>query len=117
MSFAIRTIRRVSAAASMRSIGVASFHLSRRHHDATVDAASLELVDELTAEADMHDQVRAKLCKALGYAVQEADPPRALDYLRRALSLNDRVGVKKDIDRLSKLIEATGRPGDGTEGT
>ena len=83
----------------------------------TFDAASLELVDELTADADMHDQVRAKLCKALGYAVQEADPPRALDYLRRALSLNDRVGVKKDIDRLSKLIEASGRQGDGTEGT
>ncbi|WP_175962738.1 phage terminase small subunit [Burkholderia pyrrocinia] len=83
----------------------------------TFDATSLELVDKLTADTDMHDQVRAKLCKALGYAVQETDPPRALDYLRRALSLNDRVGVKKDIDRLSKLIEATGRPGDGAEGT
>jgi hypothetical protein len=82
----------------------------------TFDAASLELVDELTADADMHDQVRAKLYKALGYAVQEVDPPRALDYLRRALSLNDRVGVKKDIDRLSKLIEAAGRPGDGADG-
>lgn len=81
------------------------------------DAARLEHVDELTSDADMHDQVRAKLYKALGYALQDTDPPRALEYLRRALSLNDRVGVKKDIDRLSKLIEAASRPGDGDTGT
>jgi hypothetical protein len=31
---------RVSSDASMRSTGVASFHLSRRHHDATVAAFS-----------------------------------------------------------------------------
>ncbi|WP_207003867.1 phage terminase small subunit [Trinickia mobilis] len=83
----------------------------------TFDAASLARVDTLTRDQDMHDQVRAKLYKALGYAVQEVDPPRALEYLRRALSLNDRVGVKKDIDRLSKLIEATGRAGDSAAGT
>ncbi|WGS42167.1 terminase endonuclease subunit [Burkholderia sp. JSH-S8] len=80
------------------------------------DAANLELVDYLTIDADMHDQVRAKLYKALGYATQAADPPRALEYLRRALSLNDRVGVKKDIDRLTKLLEAEGRQDDGTDG-
>lgn len=83
----------------------------------TFDAARLELVNSLTADADMHDQVRAKLYKALGYALEEPDPTRALEYLRRALSLNDRVGVKKDIDRLSKLVEATSRPSVGTTGT
>jgi len=82
----------------------------------TFDAGTLECVDELTGHADMHDQVRAKLYKALGYARQETDPPRALEYLRRALSLNDRVGVKKDIDRLSKLIEAVERLSDATDG-
>lgn len=81
------------------------------------DAASLELVDDLTREADMHDQVRAKLYKALGYAMQAAAPARALDYLRRAVALNDRVGVKKDIDRLTKQVEAAGRRGDGADGT
>ena len=81
------------------------------------DAARLERADELTCGADMHDQVRAKLYKALGYALQDSDPPRALEYLRRALSLNDRVGVKKDIDRISKLIEAAGRLSDGDSGT
>ncbi|KGV62138.1 phage terminase small subunit [Burkholderia pseudomallei] len=83
----------------------------------TFDAASLELVDDLTREADMHDQVRAKLYKALGYATQAAAPARALDYLRRAVALNDRVGVKKDIDRLTKQVEAASRRGDGTDGT
>jgi hypothetical protein len=81
------------------------------------DAASLERADELTRDADMHDQVRAKLYKALGYAWQAVDPPRALEYLRRALSLNDRVGVKKDIDRLSKLVDAAARHVDGDTGT
>ncbi|TCW81001.1 terminase [Burkholderia sp. SRS-46] len=83
----------------------------------TFDAANLELVDYLTIDADMHDQVRAKLYKALGYALREAAPPRALAYLRRALSLNDRVGVKNDIERLTKQLDAVGRPNDGTNGT
>ncbi|KWC25382.1 terminase [Burkholderia ubonensis] len=81
------------------------------------DTAHLELVDYLTIDADIHDQVRAKLYKALGYAFQEADPPRALAYLRRALSLNDRVGVKKDIERLTKQLEAACRQDDGADGT
>jgi hypothetical protein len=82
----------------------------------TFDAAQLEQVDELTRSADMHDQVRAKLYKALGYAVQDSSPLHALDYLRRALSFNDRVGVKKDIDRLSKSIEAAGCSSDDAPG-
>ncbi|WP_175815546.1 terminase endonuclease subunit [Burkholderia diffusa] len=85
--------------------------------DGTFDAASLETIAELTEQGDMHDQIRAKLYRALGYAVQEAEPARALGYLRRALKYNERVGVKKDIDRLVKQVEASGRQGDGTEGT
>ncbi|KVU21718.1 terminase endonuclease subunit [Burkholderia ubonensis] len=81
------------------------------------DTVNLELVDCLTIDADIHDQVRAKLYKALGYAFQETDPPRALAYLRRALSLNDRVGVKKDIERLTKQLEAACRQDDRTDGT
>lgn len=85
--------------------------------DGTFDAASLETIAELTEQGDMHDQIRAKLYRALGYAVQEAEPASALGYLRRALKYNERVGVKKDIDRLVKQVEASGRQGDGTEGT
>ncbi len=81
------------------------------------DAAPLERVHALTADADMPDPARAKLYKALGYAVQASDPPRALGLLRQALTLNDRVGVKKDIDRLEKALDAAGRQDGGQSGT
>ncbi|GAB5098700.1 phage terminase small subunit [Caballeronia sp. HLA56] len=76
--------------------------------DQSFPFSPLERIDQLTADADMHDQVRAKLYKALGYAIEQVDASRALDYLRRAVSLNDRVGAKKDIDRLTKSIETAG---------
>ncbi|THJ56758.1 terminase [Burkholderia sp. LS-044] len=85
--------------------------------DGSFNAASLETIAELTEQGDMHDQIRAKLYRALGYVVQEDEPVRALEYLRRALKYNERVGVKKDIDRLTKQVEASGRQGDGTDGT
>ncbi|GAA0586864.1 phage terminase small subunit [Halomonas salifodinae] len=71
-------------------------------------AALLELLEEvevLTRDADMHDQVRAKLYKSLGYAQRDAgrlEPSRL--SLARALELNDRVGVKKDLERLDRQI-------------
>lgn len=62
-------------------------------------------VEALTAEADMHDQIRAKLHKALGYAARAAGrAPEALAHLERALDLHDRVGVKKDIERLKRAV-------------
>lgn len=73
----------------------------------TFDADLLQGVDVLTATADMHDQVRAKLCKALGLALEATRPATALEYLRRALSLNERVGVKKDIARLAQALQDT----------
>ncbi|KUY95491.1 terminase [Burkholderia territorii] len=85
--------------------------------DGSFDAASLETIAELTERGDMHDQIRAKLYRALGYAVEKDEPVRALEFLRRALKYNERVGVKKDIDRLTKQVEASGRQGDGTGGT
>lgn len=69
------------------------------------DVDQLQQVAELTESYDMPDQARAKLYKALGYAVQ-SDPAAALPYLRRALALFDRVGVKKDIERLEKALAA-----------
>ncbi|WP_431026192.1 phage terminase small subunit [Halomonas sp. H5] len=65
----------------------------------------LEEVEVLTRDADMHDQVRAKLYKSLGYAQRDAgrlEPSRL--SLARALELNDRVGVKKDLERLDRQI-------------
>lgn len=78
------------------------------------DADQLAQVATLTEQHDMPDQARAKLYKALGYAVQDA-PEAALPHLRRALALHDRVGVKLDIDRLEKAVkEAAGTDAGGT---
>lgn len=60
----------------------------------------------LTESADMHDQIRAKLHKALGYAWREkGELHPALENFNRALALNDRAGVKKDIEKLEREIK------------
>jgi hypothetical protein len=72
------------------------------------DALLLELTRaaQLTEGLDMHDQVRAKLYRAMGRAQQAAGQARgALRSLQRALSLHDRIGVKKDIERLEREIK------------
>lgn len=79
--------------------------------DALVDMSGAQLAEvaQLTASADMHDQVRAKLHKALGYvAEQSSDSAAALEHLRRALELDSRAGVKQDIVRLEKAANAAG---------
>lgn len=69
----------------------------------------LQAADELTVNEDMPDQVRAKLLKAVGYGLAQSGDtghlPRALDHLRRALGLHDKVGVKKDIERIEREIK------------
>jgi hypothetical protein len=74
-------------------------------------------VEELTADLDLHDEVRAKLLKAIGVeqlrAAEElpaGDCKAALEatltMLRNAQRLNDRVGVKDRIKRADKLLAA-----------
>lgn len=72
------------------------------------DPDILQRTADLTAERDMPDEVRAKLHKALGLRLSESDPKIALGHLQRALSLNDRVGVKKDIERLERQLNKAG---------
>ncbi|WP_068634914.1 phage terminase small subunit [Thauera butanivorans] len=74
------------------------------------DVAALEGAADLTAGHDMPDEVRAKLYKALGYALREAAPQQALDYLHAALKAHDKVGVKKDIERLEREIRKAAEP-------
>jgi hypothetical protein len=87
---------------------------------ATLD--QLMRLDRLTGDYDMPDQARAKLLKALGRAYAraaeqfdaEADSApaggkaallhAALDACKRALQLNKAIGVKKDIERLERLV-------------
>ena len=93
--------------------------------------AYLAKVDMLTQDHDAHDQARAKLHKAIGWAcmgktsANDADPKDlppdvaalALKHLRRAMELNDKVGVKKDIERLERAVDqlkkADSTPNDG----
>lgn len=59
----------------------------------------------LVAGRDMHDQIKAKLYKAMGYARRETgDLAGARDDLTQALELHDRIGVKKDIERLEREL-------------
>lgn len=84
-------------------------------HDAMVTLAK---VDQLCAGLDIHDQVRAKLHKAIGWAAMgkttttDVDPKQlelqpvqiALEHLTRAVTLFDKVGVKKDVERLERRL-------------
>ena len=69
------------------------------------DVDALEAIQAMTASSDMPDEVRAKLCKALGYALRDESPSAALQHLQRALTLNGKAGVKKDIERLEREIK------------
>lgn len=84
---------------------------------------ALLTVEGLTIAEDMPDEVRAKLHKAIGYAMRTDAgwSPDATDYkpdatqreglinakkyLERALALHIKSGVKKDIERLETLIK------------
>ncbi|MCW5320538.1 terminase [Verminephrobacter aporrectodeae subsp. tuberculatae] len=77
-------------------------------------------VENLTRDLDAPDQARAKLHKAIGYALigktPSADPDfstldqeqatQAMDQLQRAQQLFDKVGVKKDMERLERRLKA-----------
>lgn len=66
----------------------------------------IEQAVALTDPHDIHDAIRAKLYKAYGYALRAADEPRtARMHLARALELDARAGVKKDIERLDVVIK------------
>jgi len=69
----------------------------------------LQRAIDLFADADMQDQVKAKLFKAYGYILREqGSDEQALAALNRALELNERVGVKKDIERLERELKESG---------
>lgn len=91
----------------------------------TPDAVDLQLlvkIEDLTAGADMPDPAKAKLHKALGRAwaakADTFDPTdenapaggkaaftdEALTQMKRALSLDSKVGVKKDIEQLERRL-------------
>ena len=83
--------------------------LAEESADAEVLAGILGTAQALTGDDDMHDEIRAKLLKAQGYAQRDAGyTTAALENLQRALSLNDRAGVKKDIEKLERELKNAG---------
>lgn len=93
-----------------------------------VDLSTLQQTADLTAGADMPDQVRAKLHKAIGLAFRaqadgfdpEAESAQAggkyallaaaLDHLHRALQLDKASGVKKLIEKLARDLDKLAPP-------
>lgn len=82
-----------------------------------IPLALLQQTIDITDGQDMPDEVKAKLYKALGFALLDESlvpselPTQlsrmqfALDSLRTALALHDKVGVKKDIEKLERDIK------------
>lgn len=72
-----------------------------------VDVDALMQVRELVANEDMPDEVRAKLHKSIGLALEPTSAEDALAALREAYRLHDKCGVKKDIERLERATRST----------
>ncbi|MDR1463646.1 MAG: hypothetical protein LBI68_11055 [Azoarcus sp.] len=72
---------------------------------------ALDHAAALTADADMPDEVRAKLEKALGLVYEQLSyNDKALGHLQRALALNPAAGVKKDIERVNRALRNKAAP-------
>ena len=107
---------------------IAHAALAQIGQDGDFDLAVLQRTQQLTAAEDMPDQVRAKLHKAIGLQlVREADRESAagdnaaagaeghartaaLAELRRAIALAPKVGVKKEIERLTSWLDKQAAP-------
>lgn len=90
-------------------------------------AGVLAMIEDLAEDHDMPDEVRAKLVKAIGMAIldgatdedRRAREEEALRRYLRAVELDDRVGVKKEIDRLQRSLKkppADAGAGDASSG-
>ncbi|EHD23634.1 MULTISPECIES: phage terminase small subunit [Brenneria] len=79
----------------------------------------LDEVAQIVDGKDMPDQVRAKLFKTRAFALRsgtEADQATALEYLREALKLDAGAGVKKEIERLARLVKKNSQAADAEAG-
>ncbi|WP_210530752.1 phage terminase small subunit [Pantoea ananatis] len=63
----------------------------------------LQTLDAVGGE-DMPDQSRARLHKSIGWVQTESNPVSALNHLKHALQLDEKCGVKKDIEQLERKL-------------
>lgn len=83
--------------------------LAKEDHDADALANVMARAVAIVGDADMHDEIKAKVHKYYGYALRAAeDPEGALEQLKQALSLNERIGVKQDIQQLERQLKNAG---------
>jgi len=87
-----------------------------------IDVESIAEIIDITADQDMPDQARARLHKALGLGsidlastcLDEVEKAKklslALQNLHRALELDEKSGVKKDIENLERTIKNLASP-------
>ena len=88
-------------------VGLAT--LRARDMGETVEVSLLLSVIELTSNADMPDEVRARLHKVTGLTLRDAGQLNdALTHLQRANQLDRGAGVRKDIERITR--ELTPKP-------
>lgn len=59
---------------------------------------------DVIGDLDMPDQSRARLHKSLGWVLRDSQPVSALNHLQQAMQLDERCGVKKDIEQLERKI-------------
>ncbi len=100
--------RSVPAIIAEESAASAMTQLAENAENSTIDTVLANLLHalDITAETDMHDQIRAKLHKAIGhYAEAAGDQALALDHYERALALNENVGVKQNIRNVKSAIK------------
>lgn len=64
----------------------------------------------ITADADMPDQVRAKLSRQVGELTEAVNPVFALDNFQNALKFDENSGVKGSIKRLEKQLKEKAVP-------
>lgn len=83
--------------------------LEKEGADADALANVMARAVAVVGDHDMHDQIKAKLHKSYGYALRAAeDPEGALEQLKQALTLNERIGVKQDIQQLERQLKNAG---------
>lgn len=71
---------------------------------APFDVNLLQRVAELTADKDMPDQSRARLYREIGLQLKDTDQAAALAALEKAWALDDKIGVKTEVNRLRKAL-------------
>lgn len=83
--------------------------LEKEGADADALANVMARTVAIVGDHDMHDQIKAKLHKSYGYALRAAeDAEGALEQLKEALTLNERIGVKQDIQQLERQLKNAG---------